>query len=88
MKIRRVIHRDGLTISNKTQNILIIDSARDQSIISTNSFVILPRSCTSFYINGTLSSNIEAEFALEVVDTVTLITLQKNRNLFCGSTNH
>ena len=80
MKIQRVVHRDGLNISDNFF-FLIIDSSCDQSIISPNSFFILSRSGKYFYTDGTIIDQLESEFALEVVDTVTLIILQ-NKSKF------
>ena len=57
-------------------NILIIDSACDQSIINDYVFVILSRSGTFYHVNGALSGRMESETALEVVDAVTKVTLE------------
>ena len=62
--------------ANPINNILIIDSACDQSIISDSAFVVLSPSGTYFHINGALSGRMESETALEVVDAVTKVTLK------------
>ena len=60
---------------------MIIDSACDQSIIAENSFVVLSRSGLDFYVDGALNDRMESEIPLEVVDAVTMITLNNSSNL-------
>ena len=61
--------------SVSTIHILIIDSACDQSIITSNAFITLSRSGQYFHVNGALSGRMESDVALEVVDAVSKITL-------------
>ena len=62
------------------ENILIIDSACDQSIITTNVFVVLSRSGRYYYVNGALSGRMQNETPLEVVDAVTKVNLNDGKS--------
>ena len=67
--------------TNDTKNILIIDSACDQSIIAANSFVVLSRSGMMFYVDGALNGRMEFDIPLEVVDDVTMLTMSDGSKL-------
>ena len=62
-------------IPSKDQNILIIDSACDQSIINSQAFVVLSQSGTYFYVNGAMQG-MQSENAYEVVNGATLATFK------------
>ena len=75
--IRTRLARKIACITNSINaNILIIDSACDQSIINDSAFVILSRLGTFYHVNEALSGHMEPETALEVVDAVTKVTLK------------
>ena len=73
--LNRTITSRKIGGSVSTVNILIIDSACDQSIITSNAFITLSRSGQYFHVNGALSGRMESNIALEVVDAVSKITL-------------
>ena len=67
--------------TNDINNILIIDSACDQSIIAENSCVVLSRSGMMFYVDGALNGRMESDVPLEVVDAVTMLTMSNGSNI-------
>ena len=73
----RKLGRESMPID---EDILIIDSACDQSIITLSVFVVLSRSGKFYYVNGALSGRMQAETPLEVVDAVTKITLSNGKS--------
>ena len=77
------------------ENILIIDSACYQSIISDSAFIVVSRSGNFYHVNGALSGRMDSETVLEVINAVTKDTtkdgfsyiLQLNQSLLelCSS---
>ena len=57
-------------------DIIIIDSACDQSIVNGHAFVVVSRTGEYFHVNGVLTGWMEADTPLEVVDAVTKVTLK------------
>ena len=70
----------GYNSAKDINNILIIDSACDQSIISNNEFIVLSRSRSVFYVNGILTGRMEAEIQLEGIDAMTMVTLKSGNS--------
>ena len=73
IKTRRVTHSQGLDFASFDQNILIVDSACDQSIINS-SFQLLSRSGLYYSLEGALQDRMKCETALEIVDGATKVT--------------
>ena len=53
-------HRTGTTDAASVNDIIIIDSACDQSIINGHAFVVVSRTCEYFHVNGALTGRMEA----------------------------
>lgn len=76
-----ILRKIGCKTKNINNNILIIDSACDKSIINGNAFLVLSRSEHHYHVNGALSGHIEPEVPLEVVDAIKKVIL-KNGSIY------
>ena len=78
-KVRRVTRRDSLVITTN-ENLLLIDNGCDQSIVSTNSFIVGVHTGQHFHVEGAVECMAAANLEL-VNDAVTCIVMDVGPNI-------